>query len=90
MLFFSTFPCSGAFIVDGFLNLQTRSWWSPYIVRTVTLLPAMVVAVIPTSDGYAAVTNWLNQIGSIVVPYAMIPLLLMTCSRSIMGKHVLR
>lgn len=65
-------------------------WWSPYIIRTLTLLPALAVTFIPTTDGYSTLTNWLNQINAIVVPYAMIPLCILACTPSVMGKAVLR
>ncbi len=75
---------SGQVVMSGFMN-----WRIPVVVRRlVTMLPSLLVLAFATNTTGALV---LSQIVlSFGIPFALLPLLLFTSRRSVMGEHVNR
>jgi manganese transport protein len=73
---------SGQVVMSGFM-----SWRLPIVVRrVVTMLPSLLVLAFATNTTSALV---LSQIVlSFGIPFALVPLLLFTSSREVMGEHV--
>ena len=73
---------SGQVVMSGFMN-----WRIPVVVRRlVTMLPSLTVLALVTNTTHVLV---LSQIVlSFGIPFALVPLLLFTSRRSVMGEHV--
>jgi manganese transport protein len=73
---------SGQVVMSGFMN-----WRIPVVLRRlVTMLPSLIVLAVTSDTTHALV---LSQIAlSFGIPFALVPLLLFTSSRKLMGEHV--
>uniref|UniRef100_A0A7S1C5G1 Natural resistance-associated macrophage protein n=1 Tax=Bicosoecida sp. CB-2014 TaxID=1486930 RepID=A0A7S1C5G1_9STRA len=78
---------AGQFIMTGFLNLTNfPAWQRAAITRSIALVPAVIVAV--ASKGFFDELNeLLNVVQSIILPFALLPLLKATNSKRIMGPY---
>jgi len=75
---------AGAEVMQGLLHRRV-----PVLVRrVVTVIPALVVLAIGIEPGAALVVS--QVVLSIGIPFALIPLVLLTARRSVMGEHVNR
>eukprot|EP00201_Polytomella_parva_P023358 CAMPEP_0175047004 /NCGR_PEP_ID=MMETSP0052_2-20121109/5351_1 /TAXON_ID=51329 ORGANISM="Polytomella parva, Strain SAG 63-3" /NCGR_SAMPLE_ID=MMETSP0052_2 /ASSEMBLY_ACC=CAM_ASM_000194 /LENGTH=468 /DNA_ID=CAMNT_0016310825 /DNA_START=180 /DNA_END=1583 /DNA_ORIENTATION=- len=65
------------FVITGFTRIKEDSIWLLFVTRGLTLVPSVVIAVFSYQihDGFAAMTNALNIVDSVVVPFAIQPLL---------------
>lgn len=73
---------AGAVIMQGLLNRKI----SLFVRRIITLIPALIVLAIGIDPTQALIVS---QIGlSFGVPFALIPLVMVTASRRIMGEHI--
>lgn len=82
---------AGQVIMTGYLGVQVSTWWRTAAVRLFTLGPTLSVALVVRSE--SAMTSWtevLNVIQSLVLPFVVIPLMLFTSSKRIMGPHANR
>jgi len=79
---------AGQFVMEGFLDLNVNRWLRVLIMRSVALIPAVVVAVGSATNTPLADTigQWLNVLQAVQLPFAIIPLLLFTDSARIMGE----
>ena len=75
---------AGQVVMGGFLNLNI----SLYVRRIVTMIPALVVLAIGVSPTSALVLS--QVVLSFGIPFALIPLVLLTNRRDVMGVHVNR
>ncbi|HEX3802169.1 MAG TPA: Nramp family divalent metal transporter [Solirubrobacteraceae bacterium] len=73
---------SGQVVMSGFMN-----WKIPLILRRlITMVPSLIVLAVTTNTTHALV---LSQIAlSFGIPFALVPLLLFTSQRKIMGEYV--
>ncbi|GBG30118.1 Natural resistance-associated macrophage protein 1 [Hondaea fermentalgiana] len=80
---------AGQFIMEGFLELEIPNWVRVGITRAVSLIPALVVAVLANSNLLAAdkLDEMLNVLQSLQLPFALFPLLLFTGSSKYMGPY---
>ncbi len=75
---------AGAEVMHGLLGLRV-----PVLVRrTVTLIPALVVLLVGVDPTRALVVS--QVVLSIGIPFALVPLVLLTARREVMGEHVNR
>ena len=75
---------AGAEVMDGLLGIRV-----PLLVRrVVTLIPALVVLLAGADPTRALVVS--QVVLSMGIPFALIPLLVLTARRSVMGEHVNR
>ncbi len=75
---------AGQVVMAGFVNIRI-----PLVVRrAVTMIPALVVLAIGVSPTSALVLS--QVVLSFGIPFALIPLVMMTSNREVMGRHVNR
>lgn len=76
--------------MDGFMNWQVSVWWRTTFVRMITLGPTLLIAVFLRGQdpSFDTLTEWLNIVQSLVLPFVVIPLILITSSERIMGNSV--
>jgi manganese transport protein len=75
---------AGQVVMAGFINIRI-----PLLVRrAVTMIPAIVVLAIGVSPTSALVLS--QVVLSFGIPFALVPLVMVTCRRDIMGVHVNR
>jgi len=82
---------AGQWVMQGYLQLQVKSWKRAIITRSMALLPTLLVAIHfgGGREGLDELNEFLNLVQSIVLPFAVVPLLTFVGSRSIMGDLVL-
>jgi natural resistance-associated macrophage protein len=77
---------TGQFVMGGYLNLKVAPWKRILLTRSVALAPTLLVALLARSPNKLDVLNqWLNILQSIQLPFAVIPVIMLTSSRRIMG-----
>ena len=81
---------AGQFVMEGFLKLQIAPWKRVALTRCVALLPAMTVAIWSERDSGESdhMDELLNVLQSIQLPFALLPVLVFTGRRDIMGSFV--
>ena len=68
----------------GFINIKI-----PLLVRrAVTMLPALIILAVGMSPTHALVLS--QVVLSFGIPFALVPLVMLTCRRDVMGVHVNR
>lgn len=81
---------AGQIIMEGFINLKMPLWAQRLITRLLSVTPVIIFAVIYHGNE-AKIENLLtlSQVFlSIALPFAMIPLVIFTSSKSLMGEFV--
>lgn len=78
---------AGQFTMSGFLNLKLSPLKRALITRGVAICPTLAVAWAAREHSTVmdAFNQWLNVLQAVQLPFAIIPLLVLTSSRSIMG-----
>eukprot|EP00996_Jenningsia_fusiforme_P000084 NODE_1049_length_1740_cov_36.970432_g926_i0.p1 GENE.NODE_1049_length_1740_cov_36.970432_g926_i0~~NODE_1049_length_1740_cov_36.970432_g926_i0.p1 ORF type:complete len:540 (+),score=109.01 NODE_1049_length_1740_cov_36.970432_g926_i0:80-1621(+) len=78
---------AGQFIMEGFLDIKVAIWMRTLITRSVALVPSLIVALTPAGQGssFDTVDELLNVLQSLILPFAIIPVLKLTGSRQWMG-----
>jgi len=78
---------AGQFVMEGFLDLQVSQTVRVVITRCVALVPAVAVALSSSQSAAFAdsVGQWLNVFQAIQLPFALLPVLLLTDSPVMMG-----
>jgi len=82
---------AGQWVMQGYLQLQVKSWKRAIITRSMALFPTLLVAFYfgGGGSGLDAFNECLNLLQAVVLPFAVVPLLTFAGSRSIMGDLVL-
>ena len=82
---------AGQVVLTGMMGINVSAWWRTVAVRVATLGPTLSVAIFFRSEtALTALTEWLNIIQSLVLPFVVVPLLIFTSSTKIMGPHANR
>jgi manganese transport protein len=68
----------------GFINVRVRLW----LRRAVTMLPALIILALGVSTTGALVLS--QVVLSFGIPFALVPLVILTGRRDVMGVHVNR
>ncbi|EIE23174.1 Nramp-domain-containing protein [Coccomyxa subellipsoidea C-169] len=79
---------TGQFVMSGFLNLRISQWKRISITRSVALVPTLLVSLLyrqPGGTELDILNEWLNVLQSVQIPFALLPLLMLTSSQVIMG-----
>jgi len=76
--------CAGEVVMQGFMRRRI----SPALRRSITMLPALVLLASGTNTGTALVLS--QVVLSFGIPFTLIPLVLLTARRSVMGTMVNR
>eukprot|EP01084_Bolivina_argentea_P292634 503116_1 len=82
---------AGQFCMSGFLDLQIQPWQRMFLTRSCALVPALIVVLVFHNNETAsdAMSEWLNVLQSIVLPFAIIPLLHFSSSEEVMREFVI-
>lgn len=78
---------AGQFVMSGYLNLKMNAATRALLTRAVALGPTLLVALTTreNSRGLDVLSQWINVLQSVQLPFAIIPLLALTSDRSLMG-----
>ncbi|KDD76937.1 natural resistance-associated macrophage protein [Helicosporidium sp. ATCC 50920] len=76
---------AGQTVLDGYLGVKVSRWWRTAGVRLITLGPTLAIAFALQENSLDTLSNWLNIIQSLVLPFVVIPLLYLTSCKHIMG-----
>lgn len=73
--------------MEGFLDIKLPIWKRVSLTRLFAILPALSVSFM---DGYFdKLDNYLNILQSVMLPFAMVPLLMFVSRRNIMGQFAI-
>uniref|UniRef100_A0A0E0LJ31 Metal transporter n=1 Tax=Oryza punctata TaxID=4537 RepID=A0A0E0LJ31_ORYPU len=78
---------AGQYIMQGFLDIRMRKWLRNLMTRTIAIAPSLIVSIIGGSRGAGRLIIIASMILSFELPFALIPLLKFSSSRSKMGPH---
>ncbi|XP_073137271.1 metal transporter Nramp1-like [Henckelia pumila] len=85
---------AGQYVMQGFLDLRLKPWIRNFLTRCLAIVPSLVVAIIGGSEGAGNLIIIASMILSFELPFALIPLLKFTSSKTKMGlyanSHVVR
>lgn len=73
---------AGAVIMEGMLHKHIALHWR----RLITIIPAILIVAVGVDATYSLILS--QVVLSFGIPFALIPLVMTTSSRSVMGKHV--
>jgi len=78
---------AGQWVMQGYLQLKVKPWKRALITRGMALVPTLAVAVFfgDRHDALDELNQYLNCLQSIVLPFALVPLLTFAGSGDIMG-----
>lgn len=82
---------AGQFVMDGFLNLRVKKWIRVLVTRLVAIVPTVIVALAfdSSENELDNLSEWLNVLQSIQLPFALIPLLCLVSNTRVMGVFVI-
>nr|BAX56221.1 metal transporter [Oryza barthii] len=78
---------AGQYIMQGFLDIRMRKWLRNLMTRTIAIAPSLIVSIIGGSRGAGRLIIIASMILSFELPFALIPLLKFSSSKSEMGPH---
>ncbi|KAI5079613.1 hypothetical protein GOP47_0005092 [Adiantum capillus-veneris] len=78
---------AGQYVMQGFLNLRFDPWVRNLLTRSVAIAPSLVAALIGGSSGAGNLIIISSMILSFELPFALIPLLKFTSSKTKMGPY---
>ncbi|XP_068642071.1 metal transporter Nramp7.2-like [Aristolochia californica] len=76
---------AGQFIMQGFLDLQMKKWIRNLMTRCIAIIPSLIVSIIGGSSGAGRLIIIASMILSFELPFALIPLLKFSSSKTKMG-----
>ncbi|BFG24808.1 hypothetical protein CerSpe_110820 [Prunus speciosa] len=76
---------AGQYVMQGFLDLRLKPWLRNFLTRCLAIVPSLIVAVIGGSAGAGKLIIIASMILSFELPFALIPLLKFTSSKTKMG-----
>jgi manganese transport protein len=79
---------AGQIVMEGFLHLRLRPWLRRLITRLAAIVPAIIVIAMQGEQGSYKLLILSQVILSLQLPFAVVPLVQFTCSRSKMGEFV--
>ncbi|KAG5227836.1 Metal transporter Nramp1 family protein [Salix suchowensis] len=79
---------AGQYVMQGFLDLRLEPWLRNFLTRSLAIVPSLIVALIGGSSGAGKLIIIASMILSFELPFALIPLLKFTSSKTKMGIYV--
>jgi len=78
---------AGQFVMEGFLRWKIPIWRRTVITRSLSLGPALLVALLTSSSPNLnnKINEWINVLQSVQLPFALLPFLSFTSDADIMG-----
>ena len=83
-----TATLSGQIVMEGFLNWRVAPWLRRLITRLIAVVPAVVVTIWAGEKATGQLLIMSQVVLSLQLPFAIVPLVLFTASRSKMGAFV--
>lgn len=78
---------AGQYVMQGFLDLRLKPWLRNLLTRSLAIVPSLIVALIGGSSGAGELIIITSMILSFELPFALIPLLKFTSSKTKMGLY---
>eukprot|EP00511_Aplanochytrium_stocchinoi_P004802 CAMPEP_0204832258 /NCGR_PEP_ID=MMETSP1346-20131115/12964_1 /ASSEMBLY_ACC=CAM_ASM_000771 /TAXON_ID=215587 /ORGANISM="Aplanochytrium stocchinoi, Strain GSBS06" /LENGTH=210 /DNA_ID=CAMNT_0051963921 /DNA_START=104 /DNA_END=733 /DNA_ORIENTATION=- len=78
---------AGQHIMEGFLRIRLPVWQRALFTRFVALIPCVVVAAVAESESLNVMVNFVNAAESILLPFALTPLIKFSTSEVYLGKE---
>jgi manganese transport protein len=79
---------AGQIVMEGFINLRLRPWLRRLITRLIAITPALIVVILYGERGTDSLLILSQVILSMQLPFAVVPLVLFTSDRRLMGSFV--
>jgi manganese transport protein len=76
---------AGQIVMEGFLNIRLKPWLRRLITRGIAIVPALIVSYFYGEKGTADLLVFSQVILSLQLSFAVVPLVLFTSNKSIMG-----
>jgi len=83
-----TATLAGQVVMEGFLRIRLAPWLRRLITRAIAITPAIVVVLLYGESGTSQLLVMSQVVLSLQLPFAVIPLVWFTASRSKMGEFV--
>ena len=83
-----TATLSGQIVMEGFLNFRVAPWLRRLVTRLLAILPAVVVTIWAGEKATGQLLILSQVVLSLQLPFAVVPLVMFTASRSKMGDYV--
>ncbi len=83
-----TATLAGQIVMEGFINFHMAPWARRLVTRSIAILPAVLVTIYYGSSGTAFLLVFSQVVLAFQLPFAIIPLIQFTASRSKMGALV--
>ncbi|USB34102.1 Nramp family divalent metal transporter [Paenibacillus sp. YPG26] len=77
---------AGQIVMEGFINLRLKPWLRRLITRLIAIIPAVIVTAIYGDSGVQDLLIFSQVILSLQLPFAVVPLVKFTGSRTKMGE----
>ncbi|XP_078083894.1 natural resistance-associated macrophage protein 1-like [Mustelus asterias] len=77
---------AGQFVMEGFLNLSWSRFKRVTLTRSLAIVPTVIVAAWLGVSNLTSMNDILNVLQSILLPFALIPILTFTSLKSLMGQ----
>lgn len=78
---------SGQYVMDGFLQFRMPVWSRAVMTRLVAITPCVIVSVLfPSGPALNEIVNIVNSSLSVLLPFALTPLVKYNCSTAYMGR----
>jgi manganese transport protein len=79
---------AGQIVMEGFMNIRLRPWLRRLLTRLVAIVPAIIVVMLYGERGTGALLILSQVVLSLQLPFAVIPLVMFTSDRRMMGPFV--
>jgi manganese transport protein len=83
-----TATLSGQIVMEGFLNLRIAPWLRRLVTRMIAIVPAVLVTLLAGEKATGRLLILSQVVLSLQLPFAVVPLVMFTASRSKMGPFV--
>jgi manganese transport protein len=83
-----TATMAGQIVMEGFLHIRLKPWARRLLTRLVAIVPALVVIVICGENSTTSLLIFSQVILSLQLSFAVIPLIMFTSDRKLMGEFV--
>jgi manganese transport protein len=83
-----TATMAGQIVMEGFLQIRLRPWMRRLLTRLVAIVPALLTIVFLGEGSTTSLLILSQVILSLQLPFAVIPLIMFTSDRRLMGEFV--
>ena len=79
---------AGQVVMEGFINIKVAPWLRRMITRTLAIIPTIIVVAVTGEQGTEKLLILSQVILSLQLSFAVVPLVIFTGSRNVMGEFV--